>query len=207
LQAPATILSFIFSNFHEPGNQFSLGQGDTQLLSLATKLGYSGADAQEAKVMTLQTTTTERAVAELIETYRQGFLQLDPKRLGSIWDREHDPLIYVAMERPEPIHGWAAIERYFEALPDHLEEMLAKKLDGIRIDPLGDAVIAFFQFHSTVKLKGGEGLYQPSGRVTMLFRRTQAGWRAIHYHESALAAQAADQINRMRTIGKKEDSQ
>jgi SnoaL-like domain len=45
------------------------------------------------------------------------------------------------------------------------------------------------------------------GRVTMLFRRTQAGWRAIHFHESALAVQAADQINRMRNIGKEQDSQ
>jgi ketosteroid isomerase-like protein len=76
---------------------------------------------------------------------------------------------------------------------------VAKKIDGIRIDLLGDTAIAFFQFHSTVKLKGGEGLYRPSGRVTMLFRHTMAVWRAIHYHESALAAQAADQISRMQS--------
>lgn len=157
--------------------------------------------------MTPQTTSAESAVAELIETYRQGFLHLDPKRLGSIWDREHVPLIYVAMERPEPIHGWPAVEHYFEALPEHLEEMVDKTIDGISIDPLGDAAAAFFEFHSTVKLKGGEGLYRPSGRVTMLFRRTLAGWRAIHYHESALAAQAAEQINRMRAIGKAKDLQ
>jgi hypothetical protein len=48
---------------------------------------------------------SESAVAVLIETYRQRFLQLDPELLGSIWDREHDPLIYVAMERPEMIKG------------------------------------------------------------------------------------------------------
>jgi hypothetical protein len=69
---------------------------------------------------------SESAVAALIETYRQGFLQLDPELLGSIWDREHDPLIYVAMERPEMIKGWPAIKRYYEALPEHLEQMLAR---------------------------------------------------------------------------------
>jgi uncharacterized protein (TIGR02246 family) len=152
--------------------------------------------------MTQQETSTQRAVADLVETYRQGFLQLDPRRLGSIWDREHVPLIYVAMERPEPIQGWSAIENYFEALPQHLEQMVEKKIDPIKVDAFGDAAAAFFEFHSTVKLKGGEGLYRPSGRVTMLFKRTQAGWRAIHYHESALAAQAADQINRMKAIAK-----
>jgi ketosteroid isomerase-like protein len=141
--------------------------------------------------MTSQTTSTKRAIADLIETYRQGFLQLDPGRLASIWDQGHDPLIYVAMERPDPIFGWPAIERYYAALPEHLDETVAKKIDNIRIDMLGDTAAAFFQFHSSVRLKGRIGLYRPAGRVTMLFGQTKAGWRVIHYHESALAAQAA----------------
>lgn len=152
--------------------------------------------------MTQQEISTQRAVSALIETYRQGFLQLDPRRLGSIWDREHIPLIYVAMERPEPIQGWSAIEHYFEALPQHLEQLVEKKIDPIKVDAFGDVAAAFFEFHSIVKLKGGEGLYRPSGRVTMLFKRTRTEWRVIHYHESALAAQAADQINRMRATAK-----
>jgi len=150
--------------------------------------------------MTLQETSTQRAVADLIETYRQGFLQLDPARLASIWDRQHLPLIYVAMERPEPIQGWSAIEKYFDALPQHLEQMVEKTIDPIKVDAFGDAAAAYFEFHSIVKLRGGAGLYRPSGRVTMLFKRTQTDWRAVHYHESALAAQAADQINRMKAI-------
>lgn len=155
--------------------------------------------------MTQQEPTTQAAIADLIETYRQGFLQLDPRRLESIWDREHIPLIYVAMERPEPILGWSAIENYFQALPQHLEQMVEKKIDPIRVDAFGDAAFAFFEFHSVVRLKGGEGLYRPSGRVTMSFKRTGTEWRAIHYHESALAAQAADQINRMKAAAKSQE--
>ena len=148
--------------------------------------------------MTEQEISDQGAVAELVETYRQGFLQLDPGRLGSIWDRGHVPLIYIAMEKPEPILGWSAIANYFEALSQHLEQMVEKRIEPIEVDVLGDAAIAFFEFHSIVRLKGGEGLYRPSGRVTMLFKRTRSEWRAIHYHESALAAQAADQIRRMK---------
>lgn len=150
--------------------------------------------------MTRQEITTQRTITGLIETYRQGFLQLDPQRLGSIWDRGHVPLIYVAMERPEPLRGWPAIESYFAALPQHLEKMVEKNIDPIRVDTFGDAAAAYFEFHSVVKLKGGAGLYRPSGRVTMLFKRTQTEWRAVHYHESALAAQAAEQINRMKAF-------
>jgi len=143
---------------------------------------------------TFPATTTESEIVDLIEVYRQGFLQLNHGLLLSVWDHSHDPLIYVAMEKPEPIHGWQAIESYISALPKHLEEMVEKKIDDIRIDPLGDTAMAFFKFHSTVRLKGCDGLYRPSGRVTMLFRHTPNGWRVIHYHESALAAQAADAI-------------
>lgn len=63
----------------------------------------------EPHIMTEREFGDRRAVADLVETYRQGFLHLDPERLESIWDRGHVPLIYVAMERPEPILGWSAI--------------------------------------------------------------------------------------------------
>jgi Cu/Zn superoxide dismutase len=32
--------------------------------------------------------------------------------------------------------------------------------------------------------------YEPTARVSMIFRQTPAGWRAIHFHESARCAQA-----------------
>jgi ketosteroid isomerase-like protein len=135
--------------------------------------------------------STKREIADLIEIYHLGFLQLDPKRLASIWDQQHIPLIYVAMEKSGPIQGWPAIEQYYKKLPEHLEEMVAKKIDSIRIDPLGDTAVAFFKFPSTVRLKGHKGLYRPGGRVTMVFRRTPEGWRVIHYHESSAAARPA----------------
>jgi hypothetical protein len=133
----------------------------------------------------------ESEVAEVIETYRQGFLQLDPELLESIWDHQHHPLIYVAMEKPEPIYGWPAIKGYYAALSEHLEKVEAKKIDDIQIDLLGDTPMAFFHFHSVVRIKGHEGLFEPRGRVTMLFGHTTDGWRVIHFHESALAAKPA----------------
>jgi hypothetical protein len=111
---------------------------------------------------------SEGAVAALIETYRQGFLRLDPELLGAIWDREHDPLVYVAMERPEPIYGWPGIKRYYEALPAHLEQMLAKSVDDARIDLLGDTAVAFFQFHSKVKIRASAA---PTEVARPAFRR------------------------------------
>src|SRR5882757_3633946 len=77
---------------------------------------------------------SKRVIATLIETYRMGFLHLDPEQLASIWDSQHDPLIYVAQEMEEPIYGWTAIQHYYAALPEHLDEVLAKHLEDIQID-------------------------------------------------------------------------
>src|SRR5205085_9240244 len=121
----------------------------------------------------------------------QGFLHLSPQRIASIWDADHSPLIYVAQEMREPTFGWDAIRRYFAALPHHLDEVLSKTLSHMRIDVLGDTAIAFFISHTTARLKGQAALHEPTFRATMIFRRTVAGWRVIHYHESSLAALAA----------------
>ena len=134
---------------------------------------------------------SKQAVLAVIESYRLAFLQLDPEQLASVWDREHEPLVYVAQEKEEPIRGWPAIERYLAALPEHLDEVLAKELDDVQIDVLDDTALAFFTSRSRVKLKGHPTTYEPLGHVSMIFRRTSQGWRAIHFHESARSAQAA----------------
>jgi ketosteroid isomerase-like protein len=138
-----------------------------------------------------ETTEAERAIAALIETYRQGFLHLDLNQIESIWDAQHEPLIYVAQEKKEPTYGWPDIQRYIAALPDHLETVLAKELKDVQIDILGDTAIAFFISHTSVKLKARAALHEPVFRVSMIFQRSAVGWRAIHFHESALSAQAA----------------
>jgi hypothetical protein len=88
---------------------------------------------------------------------------------------------------------------YFAALPEHLEKVLAKALEDVRIDILGDTAIAFFRSHSRVKLRARAALHEPTSRVGMVFQRTTAGWRVIHFHESALSrsGRAGDVIARL----------
>ena len=139
----------------------------------------------------LERTNAECEVKALIEIYRQGFLRLDPTQIASIWDPTHEPLIYVAQEKKEPTYGWPAIQEYIAALPEHLKEVVAKEVTDVQIDILGETAIAFFISHSSVKLRARAGLHEPTFRVSMIFQRTSAGWRVIHFHESALSAQAA----------------
>ena len=41
------------------------------------------------------------------------------------------------------------------------------------------------------KLKARAALHEPTFRVSMVLHHTPDGWRVIHFHESALSAQAA----------------
>jgi ketosteroid isomerase-like protein len=139
------------------------------------------------------------AVAAVLETHRLGFLHLDSEQLASIWDRQHEPLVYVAQEKEEPIHGWPTIQRYLAALPEHLDQVLAKDLDDVQIDVLGDTAIAFFTSRSSVKIKGYPAKYEPISHVSMILHRTSEGWRAIHFHESARSEQAAEVVRAMQS--------
>jgi ketosteroid isomerase-like protein len=131
---------------------------------------------------------TEKAQIErLIETWRRGFLAVDPAALASLWDADHRPLLYVAMERAEPIREWAGIECYFAELPMHLAAMERMQIDNLVVDVLGEAALVFFDFSARVKMRRGD-VVTPAGRVSMVLARGAGGWRMIHYHESALAA-------------------
>jgi ketosteroid isomerase-like protein len=145
-----------------------------------------------------------RAIAAVIETHRLAFLHLDTEKLASIWDRNHEPLVYVAQEKDEPIVGWADIQRYLAALPEHLDEVLAKDLDDVKVDVLGDTAIAFFTSRSSVKIKGRPTSYDPIGHVTMILRRASEGWRVIHFHESARSAQAEHVMQSMQSMHAKQ---
>jgi ketosteroid isomerase-like protein len=137
-------------------------------------------------------TETNREIEAQIETYRLGFLHLDPEQLMSIWDSRHDPLIYTAQEMEESLYGWKAIQHYYTSLPEHLDEVSAKRVEALRIDVIGDTAIAFFVTHSSVRIKGRPTKYEPSARVSMIFHRISIGWLLIHFHESAQSAQSAN---------------
>jgi hypothetical protein len=78
-------------------------------------------------------------------------------------------------------------------------EVLAKDLDAVQIDVLGDTAIAFFTSRSSVKIKGHPAKYEPIGHVSMIFHRTSEGWRAIHFHESARSEQAAQVVREIQS--------
>jgi hypothetical protein len=46
--------------------------------------------------------------------------------------------------------------------------------------------------HSSAKIKARAELHEPIFRVSMVLQKSAAGWRVIHFHESAISAQAVE---------------
>lgn len=127
---------------------------------------------------------------QLISRCHTAFLAIDADALAALWDKTHAPLVYVAMEKEEPIRGWPAIRGYYDALPTVLARMTDMRVSNLEIDTLGNVALAYFDFAATAELRQTGATISPAGRVTIAFHRTASGWRMIHYHESALAASA-----------------
>lgn len=125
-----------------------------------------------------------QAIAALVESYRLGFETMDVDRLASIWDQDYGDLIYVALEAASPIRGREGIAKYYRRVAGQFEAVMRMSVDDLSVDILGDAAFAWCTFHFAAVFKGRREPHLADARVTFLFRRSQAGWRVIHYHES-----------------------
>ena len=126
-----------------------------------------------------------RAIEALIDAYTEGFRALDAAQLTRIWDKTYPGLLYTPVEYAEPLRGWQAIASYYQQVTTLFSQVSMMQVSDLNIDLLGDVAYAFFTFRFAGEMRGGPASFQARGRNTVLFRRTGAGWRGIHYHESA----------------------
>jgi ketosteroid isomerase-like protein len=122
-------------------------------------------------------------IGELIEQYRRGFATLDAQLLQSLWDSDYD-VIYVPIEKAEPIRGWLAIAHYYEQLNTIFSHADMMEIGDLSVDVLGDIGIAYFTFRFVGQMIGRSEPFRVMGRNTLIVRRTGEGWKGIHYHES-----------------------
>ncbi|KAF0811155.1 hypothetical protein A167_00187 [Alcanivorax sp. S71-1-4] len=126
-----------------------------------------------------------RAIEALIDAYAEGFRALDAAQLTRIWDKSYPDIIYSPIEHADPLRGWQAIAGYYQRMTTLFSQVRMMQVSDLNIDLLGDVACAFFTFRFAGEMRGEPGPFQARGRNTVLFRRTGAGWRGIHYHESA----------------------
>ena len=84
----------------------------------------------------------------------QAWKTMDVERLKSIWDRDYDNFIYIALELARPVRDWNGIEKYYERVPGQFETVTHMSIDDLSIEVLGDVAFAYCTFHFESKFKG-----------------------------------------------------
>ena len=124
------------------------------------------------------------AQAEVLETF-QAIAQ-------SIIDGDMDKLISFHAYGPKftefkdgaPRNGGVANEAYERQLFGSVTEVVNFGADDLKIAVYGD--VANLTFHSDFQLKFGEDLVVVNNQITLLFVKTDDGWKLVHEHHSPL---------------------
>ena len=110
----------------------------------------------------------------------------------SIKDGDMDKLISYHAYGPKftefkdgaPRNGDAANETYERGLFGSVTEVVAFDANDLAVAVYGD--VANVTFHSDFQLKFGEDLVVVNNQITLLFVKTNDGWKLVHEHHSPL---------------------
>ncbi|NKY34292.1 nuclear transport factor 2 family protein [Nocardia speluncae] len=122
-------------------------------------------------------------IAALVEAYRNGWTHRDAATIASIWDPEYE-VVYSPSELDRPILGAASIGRYYDRVFHDIGAVHVMTVADVRIDTIGDIAYAYFSFHLEGETAVAPEPFVVDGRNTLIARRTDDGWKGIHYHES-----------------------
>ena len=111
----------------------------------------------------------------------------------SIIDGDMDLLIsfhgyspkFTEFKNGEPRNGAAANEAHERSVFGAVTEVIRFNADDLQIAVYGE--VANLTFHSDFHLMFGEDLVIVNDQITLLFVRTNAGWKMVHEHHSPLA--------------------
>ena len=110
----------------------------------------------------------------------------------SIIDGDMDKLIafhayspkFTEFKNGEPRNGGAANEMYERNVFGSITEVVKFGADDLQIAVYGD--VANLTFHSDFQLKFGTDLVVINDQITLLFVKTNDGWKMVHEHHSPL---------------------
>ena len=113
----------------------------------------------------------------------------------SIKDKDLDKLIsfhaygpkFTEFKNGEPRNGSQANEAHERSVFGSVSEVVKFDANDLQIAVYG--VVANVTFHSDFHLKFGDDLVGVNDQITLLFVRTQNGWKMVHEHHSPLKEQ------------------
>jgi ketosteroid isomerase-like protein len=109
---------------------------------------------------------------------------MDFAAMEGLWDREYGHLVYQPEEHGRACRSWEQIVAYWSYIPGVVASITEWREIESDVAVVGDAAIVYALFATSFQLKDVEEPLAGEVRFTFGLRRTPAGWRFIHCHES-----------------------
>ena len=120
-----------------------------------------------------------------IDTCVTAWNALDVDALYGLWDADAAAIHYVAEELEQPLYRLDDVLDYWRRTAEIVTRVSMTTADR-RIQPLGsDYCVATYAMHADIDLSSS-GAIGVDLRVSAILRRTDNGWRFIHYVEAPL---------------------
>ena len=135
---------------------------------------------------------TSNLITEEFPEAQQEVMETFGAIAQSIKDGDMDKLIsyhaygpkFTEFKNGEPRNGSEANEAYERNVFGSVSEVVKFDAKDLQIAVYGD--VANLTFHSDFQLKFGEDLVEVNDQITLLFVKTNNGWKMVHEHHSPL---------------------
>ncbi|MGI9232585.1 MAG: YybH family protein [Woeseiaceae bacterium] len=131
-------------------------------------------------------------IDKLLDNYESAWNGKDFAALADLWHRAEPAIYYIAEEIDRPLHDFDAVLAYWEGTRTAVEAVHLSTSNRRWKSLTADLGVVTFEMHVDVRMAAPpQSTMQPIGsdvRVSAILRRTEAGWRFIHYVEAPIGA-------------------
>lgn len=124
------------------------------------------------------------AVKKVVRRWARAFSSKDAEGVLSVWDRDYPLIRHQAEEFPDPLRGWDELVHYNTAMAQMASNHRDLSVTDFDADVIGDAAWVYLRGTITFDIPTMSKPITGEARQTFILRRTETGWKVVHYHES-----------------------
>ncbi len=156
------------------------------------KVNMSPADASQAPALRTSDATPAEVVAAVSTVIHETAERWNSQDFASVlelWDPDEPVPFYLAEEQDDWFIGWERLRGYLDPpRPSPAVQGIREEMRDIHVKQIApDLALAAWNMHFEMKIIGQPPIGEEV-RVSAVLRRTDAGWRYIHWAESPMTA-------------------
>ncbi|GAA5175492.1 hypothetical protein GCM10023321_81670 [Pseudonocardia eucalypti] len=125
-------------------------------------------------------------IAAMLRRWIEAFRVVDSETMMTFWPRDYPDIVYQSEENARALGTYEEIKTYwYEQVPPTLDGIAKVEDIDIRIHVHGDLATAYLSALASAKFPGSEHLYVAPFRASIVLRRSEDGWKYVHYTSRA----------------------